>query len=323
LFFYVKEDFKFAPSIEENIVVSQAPPKTTLDIEHRQAPPKTILNIPSAPSLKDDLRDYKDLNQVSRDYKKDDFKNVVVTKKKQAAFKRGLLKAFFANLSFLVVGVFFAFGLFLLEIMFRKFGIYFFDTPNLSVGLAVLFFPLFILFQVCVYFSACIYFKSIGFNSSFNARPFIKILFCSLLFALFVSIIPKSIEFLPVSDLMLFTVFLWVVYGASLVLAIIANGVLWFYPCKLAFGGQRGLEKLSVFFDWCAFGFFLSGITAALTALIFIGISFPTSLLEHKFFIFKYPMVVFKYLLLSLVFGSLFKLAGVFYGRSMSHTKDI
>jgi hypothetical protein len=226
-------------------------------------------------------------------------------------------KLLFANLSYLTVGIVFSFGILVLETMLKKFGVYFFDMSNLSMGLAILVFPFLIMLQLCIYISSYGYFKSTGLNSNrivhtvnpIMILPILKILFSSLMIGSLVLIAVKSIEFIPISDSTLFLVFLFVFYIVFLILAIIANGILWFYPCKLALKDRNKIERFTIFFDWCAFGFFLS----AIMLFVFIVISLPAALLEYKFVIFKYSIEILKYVLIAIVFGFLFKLTSIFY----------
>ena len=288
LFFYVKEDFHIEPVQEY---------------------PQTILNVPKEDYPKKDYsEDYKEKSKIEKrkKEKRDIFKNI---------------KPLFANFNYIAIGIIFTFVIFALETMFKNFGTYFFNVANFGIGLVVLFVPFLIMLQLCIYISSYGYFKSIGLNfageehyaGSVNLHPFFKILICSLVITLLSLIALKSIELLPISDPTIFPSFLSIVYIVFLILGVIVNGILWFYPCKLALKSKKGSESFLTFFDWCAFGFFLSVILAIIMGFILIMISFPALLLENKFFIFKYGIEIVKYVLLSLAFGFLFKLTSVFY----------
>jgi len=253
----------------------------------------------------------------SYDEKLNALENVIREKHKETQTISRSDKSLLANFNYLVLGIIFSFGILVLETMLKSFGVYLFDVFNLSMGLTVLVLPLLIMLQLCIYISSYGYFRTPVSNSkdimriigSIAVLPVLKIILCSLMISSLVFIVAKSVEFLPISNLTLFPVFLFVFYGVFLILSIIANGILWFYPCKLAFKNQKKSVNFTTFFDWCVFGFFLSGIMM----FIFIVINFPTALVGHKFVIFKYSVAVFKYALAAIAFGFLFKLVGVFY----------
>ena len=300
LFFYVKENLSIEQKIEQ-------------DLEY----PKTVLDIPK------DFYSKEEHKEKQKESYKEDFTTKSITskhdeniiKEKQTGFESR--KSPVANLSYLSTGIIFSLGIFILQIIFKKFGAYFFDMANLDIGLVVLLFPVLVMIQLCIYISSCGYFKSTESNSnhivhrvnSIRIPPVLKIILCSLLISLLALIAAKSIEFFPISDSTLFPVFLTIAYVVFLILSIIANGTLWFYPCKLALKDRKRIEDFSIFFDWCAFGFFLSIIML----FVFAVISFPAALLEYKFVVFKYSIEILKYILIALGFGLLFKLTGVFY----------